>query len=278
MKLETRYAHHPEDFKGYDTETLRRHFLVEQVFVTGELTLTYTHVDRVVFGGAVPTTQTLTLEGGKEFGTPNFLDRRELGVVNLGEPGRVIVDGETYALANGDGLYVGMGAKAISFESDNPASPAKLYLMSSPAHATYPTVRITRADANPKKLGAPETCNVRTIYQYVHPAVCKSCQLVMGVTVLESGSVWNTYPPHTHERRMEVYLYFEVPQNSLVFHYMGEPSETRHIVMRNEQAVISPSWSIHSASGTRAYTFIWGMVGENQAFDDMDAVPMDAIR
>ena len=171
MKLETRYSHHPEDVKGYDTETLRRHFLVEQVFVTGELKLTYTHVDRVVFGGAVPTTQALALEGGKEFGTPNFLDRRELGIVNLGGNGRVVVDGETHALSSGDGLYVGMGAKAISFESDDPAQPAKFYLMSSPAHATYPTVRITRADANPKKLGSSETCNVRTIYQYVHPAV-----------------------------------------------------------------------------------------------------------
>ena len=278
MKLETRYAHHPEDVKGYDTETLRRHFLVEQVFVTGELTLTYTHVDRVVFGGAVPTTQSLTLEGGKEFGTPNFLDRRELGVVNLGEPGRVIVDGETYALANGDGLYVGMGAKAISFESDNPASPAKLYLMSSPAHATYPTVRITRADANPKKLGAPETCNVRTIYQYVHPAVCKSCQLVMGVTVLESGSVWNTYPPHTHERRMEVYLYFGMADTTRVFHFHGQPAETRHIVMANEQTVISPSWSIHSGVGTGAYSFVWGMAGENQTFDDMDGLGPNDIK
>nr|WP_301100805.1 5-dehydro-4-deoxy-D-glucuronate isomerase [Propionivibrio sp.] len=272
MKLETRYAHHPEDVKGYDTQALRRHFLVEQVFVTGELKLVYTHVDRVVFGGAVPTTQALALEGGKAFGTPNFLDRRELGVINLGGKGSVLVDGQSHSLANGDGLYVGMGTKTVTLASDDPAHPAKLYLMSSPAHASYPTVRITRADANPRKLGAAETCNVRTIYQYVHPAVCKSCQLVMGVTVLEPGSVWNTYPPHTHERRMEVYLYFGMSDQTRIFHLHGQPDETRHIVMANEQAVISPSWSIHSGVGSGPYSFIWGMAGENQTFDDMDSL------
>ena len=278
MKLDMRYGHHPEDVKHYDTEALRRHFLVEKVFVTGELTLVYTHVDRVVFGGATPTTQALALVGGKEFGTPNFLDRRELGVVNLGEPGRVIVDGTTHALAAGDGLYVGMGTQAVSFESDDPAKPAKFYLISCPAHATYPTVHITRAMANPKKLGAPETSNVRTIYQYVHPAVCKSCQLVMGVTVLEPGSVWNTFPPHTHERRMEVYFYFNMKEDAAVFHMMGKPDETRHLLVHNEQAVISPSWSIHSGVGTQAYTFIWGMVGENQVFGDMDHVAVKDLR
>jgi len=272
MKLDMRYGHHPEDVKHYDTETLRRHFLVEQIFAVGELKLVYTHVDRVVFGGAVPTTQALSLEGGKEFGTPNFLDRRELGVVNLGEPGRVIVDGKAQALANGDGMYVGMGTKTISFESDNAAQPAKFYIISCPAHATYPNVHITRANANPKKLGAPETSNVRTIYQYVHPAVCKSCQLVMGVTVLEPGSVWNTYPPHTHERRMEVYLYFGMDPSTRVFHMHGQPKETRHVVMANEQAIISPSWSIHSGVGSGAYSFVWGMAGENQTFDDMDTL------
>ncbi|MDR2787912.1 MAG: 5-dehydro-4-deoxy-D-glucuronate isomerase [Candidatus Accumulibacter sp.] len=272
MKLDMRYGHHPEDVRHYDTGTLRRHFLVEKVFVAGELTLVYTHVDRVVFGGAVPTTQALSLEGGKEFGTPNFLDRRELGVVNLGESGRVLVDGKAHFLANGDGLYVGMGAVAVSFESDNAARPAKFYLISCPAHATHPTTRITRADANPRKLGDPVSSNVRTIYQYVHPAVCKSCQLVMGVTVLEPGSVWNTYPPHTHERRMEVYLYFGMDEGTRVFHMHGQPSETRHIVMSNEQAVISPSWSIHAGVGSGAYSFVWGMAGENQTFDDMDTL------
>ena len=278
MKLETRYAHHPDDVKGYDTEALRRHFLVEQVFVSGELKLVYTHVDRVVFGGAVPTAQALALEGGKEFGTANFLDRRELGVVNLGGAGRVVVDGAKHQLANGDGLYVGMGAKAVAFASDDAAQPAKFYLMSCPAHATYPTVHISRAQANPRKLGSAESCNVRTIYQYVHPAVCKSCQLVMGVTVLEPGSVWNTYPPHTHERRMEVYLYFGMAPETRVFHLHGQPKETRHIVMANEQAVISPSWSIHSGVASGPYSFIWGMAGENQTFDDMDGLGPDDLR
>jgi len=278
MQLETRYAHHPEDVKGYDTAALRRHFLVEQVFASGELKLVYSHVDRVVFGGAVPTTQALALEGGPEFGTPNFLDRRELGVINLGGTGRVRVDGEAHTLANGDGLYVGMGASAVAFESAEPAHPAKFYLMSCPAHASYPVAHITRAQANPRKLGTAEGCNVRTIYQYVHPAVCKSCQLVMGLTVLEPGSVWNTYPPHTHERRMEVYLYFGMAEATRVFHFHGQPAETRHIVMANEQAVISPSWSIHAGVGSGPYSFIWGMAGENQTFDDMDTLGPDGLR
>ena len=278
MKLDMRYGHHPEDVKSYDTEALRRHFLVEKIFAVGELKLVYTHVDRVVFGGAVPTTQALALTGGKEFGTPNFLDRRELGVVNLGDSGRVIVDGKPQAMANGDGLYVGMGTKAVSFESDNPAKPAKFYIISSPAHATYPTVHITRDKANPRKLGASETANVRTLYQYVHPAVCQSCQLVMGITILEPGSVWNTYPPHTHERRMEVYLYFDMADSTRVFHLHGEPTQTRHIVVANEQAIISPSWSIHSGVGTGAYSFVWGMAGENQTFDDMDNLGPDDLK
>ena len=278
MKLETRYAHHPEDVKGYDTEALRRHFLVEQVFAIGEINLVYSHVDRVVFGGAMPTVEALELKGGKAFGGDVFLARRELGVGNVGPAGRVTVDGETFPLASGDGLYVGMGARSVRFESDEASRPARFYLMSSPAHASYPTVRITRAQANPRRLGAPETCNVRTIYQYVHPAVCQSCQLVMGVTELEPGSVWNTYPPHTHERRMEVYFYFNMAPATRVFHLHGQPSETRHIVVGNEQAVISPSWSIHSGVGSGAYAFIWGMAGENQTFDDMDTLGPNDLR
>ena len=278
MQLETRYAHHPEDVKDYDTGALRRHFLVERVFVEGELKLVYSHVDRVVFGGAVPAGRPLALEGGAAFGTPNFLDRRELGVINLGGPGRVRVDGEACGLAQGDGLYVGMGAREVSFESEDPALPARFYLMSCPAHAAHPMARIARADANPRRLGSAEACNVRTIYQYVHPAVCRSCQLVMGLTVLEPGSVWNTYPPHTHERRMEVYLYFGMAESARVFHFHGQPAETRHLVIANEQAVISPSWSIHSGVGTGPYSFIWGMAGENQTFDDMDGLGPDDIR
>jgi 4-deoxy-L-threo-5-hexosulose-uronate ketol-isomerase len=278
MKLDMRYGNHPEDVRRYDTSDLRRHFLVERIFVPGELNLAYTHVDRVIFGGASPKAQRLELVGGKELGTERFLDRRELGVINIGAPGRIILDGKATPLSKGDGIYVGMGTASVGFESDDPANPSKFYIVSSPAHQSYPTVKIEQSKANPRKLGAPETCNVRTIYQYVHPAVCKSCQLVMGMTVLEPGSVWNTWPCHTHERRMEVYLYFDMAETSRVFHMHGQPAETRHIVMANEQAVISPSWSIHSGVGTGAYTFIWAMAGENQNFDDMDNLAPSDIR
>jgi 4-deoxy-L-threo-5-hexosulose-uronate ketol-isomerase len=278
MKLDMRYGNHPEDVRRYDTADLRRHFLKQRIFVPGELELAYTHVDRVIFGGACPTSARLELEGGKELGTERFLDRRELGVINIGEPGRVVLDGAPTELAKGDGLYVGMGTASVGFESADPARPAKFYIVSSPAHQAYPTVKIERSKANPRKLGAAESCNVRTIYQYVHPAVCKSCQLVMGMTILEPGSVWNTWPPHTHERRMEVYLYFDMAESTRVFHMHGQPGETRHIVMANEDAVISPSWSIHSGVGTGAYTFIWAMSGENQNFDDMDNLKPGEIR
>lgn len=278
MRLDMRYAQHPEDAKAYDTEAQRRHFLVQGLFVPGEANLTYSHVDRVVFGGATPSGRRLELVGGKEFGTEHFLDRRELGVINIGEPGRVVVDGTEFGLAAGDGLYVGMGAKAVGFESVDPGRPAKFYLVSAPAHRTCPTLKIERSKANPRRLGSPEACNVRTIYQYVHPAVCQSCQLVMGMTVLEPGSVWNTYPPHTHERRMEVYLYLGMDPATRVFHLHGRPGETRHLVVANEEAVISPSWSIHSGVGTGPYSFIWGMAGENQTFDDMDGLGPSDLR
>jgi 5-keto 4-deoxyuronate isomerase len=278
MKLDMRYGNHPEDVRRYDTADLRRHFLVEKIFAPGELNLAYTHVDRVIFGGASPTRARLELTGGKELGTDRFLDRRELGVINIGEPGRIILDGKATELSKGDGIYVGMGCPSVGFESADPAKPAKFYIVSSPAHQSYPTVKIEQSKANPRKLGAMESCNVRTIYQYVHPAVCKSCQLVMGMTVLEPGSIWNTWPCHTHERRMEVYLYFNMAESSRVFHLHGQPNETRHIVMSNEQAVISPSWSIHSGVGTGAYTFIWAMAGENQNFDDMDNLAPSDIR
>ncbi len=278
MNLDIRYSNHPEDAKKYDTETQRRHFLVERVFIPGEVSLAYSHQDRVVFGGAVPVSARLTLEAGKEFGTQFFLERRELGVINIGGAGKMILDGTVYDMAKGDGAYVGMGTKEVSFESSDPASPAKFYLVSSPAHQTYPTVKIELAKANPNKLGAAETSNARTIYQYVHPAVCKSCQLVMGMTILEKGSVWNTMPCHTHERRMEVYLYFDMAADARVFHFHGQPSETRHLVVANEQAVFSPSWSIHSGVGTGSYTFIWGMAGENQTFNDMDFVSPETLK
>jgi 4-deoxy-L-threo-5-hexosulose-uronate ketol-isomerase len=278
MKLDIRYAEHPDDVQMYDTDDLRDHFLFDDVFVADEISLCYTHTDRVVFGGAHPVKKALALTGGKDFGSEVFLDRRELGVICIAGEGSVTAGGEKYAMKKGDGLYVGKGVKDVSFTSSNATNAAKFYLVSAPAHTTYPTVFIPIEKANPRKLGSPETANVRTIYQYVHPAVCQSCQLVMGMTVLEPGSVWNTMPCHTHERRMEVYFYFDMKPDALVFHMHGQPDETRHIVMRNEQSVISPSWSIHSGVGTASYTFIWGMAGENQTFDDMDNVAMDDIR
>jgi 4-deoxy-L-threo-5-hexosulose-uronate ketol-isomerase len=272
MKLDIRYSNHPADAKKYDTAEQREHFLVESVFAADSIQLTYSHQDRVVFGGAMPVKGKLTLEAGKEFGTTFFLERRELGVMNIGGAGTMTLDGKASAMGKGDGAYVGMGTKDVSFESASAADPAKFYLVSSPAHQAYPCKMIALKDANPKKLGAAETSNARTIYQYVHPAVCKSCQLVMGMTILEKGSVWNTMPCHTHERRMEVYLYFDMASDARVFHFHGAPTETRHLVVANEQAVVSPSWSIHSGVGTGSYTFIWGMAGENQTFDDMDFV------
>jgi 4-deoxy-L-threo-5-hexosulose-uronate ketol-isomerase len=278
MKLDIRYSNHPSDAKKYDTTEQRKHFLVESVFAADSIQLTYSHQDRVVFGGAMPVKGTLSLEAGKEFGTTFFLERRELGVINIGGAGTMTLDGKANAMGKGDGAYVGMGTKDVSFESSSAADPAKFYLVSSPAHHSYPNTMIALKDANPKKLGSAETSNARTIYQYVHPAVCKSCQLVMGMTILEKGSVWNTMPCHTHERRMEVYLYFDMAPEARVFHFHGAPAETRHLVVANEQAVVSPSWSIHSGVGTGAYTFIWGMAGENQTFDDMDGVAPQELK
>jgi 4-deoxy-L-threo-5-hexosulose-uronate ketol-isomerase len=278
MKLDIRYANHPDDAKHYDTQQIRDHFLVEEIFIEDEIALTYSHVDRVVFGGAAPVHKGLTLLGGKDFGTDVFLERRELGVICIAGKGIVKAGDKDYRLSKGDGMYIGMGTPEVSFWADPqaPNETPKFYLMSSPAHQSYPTVLITLENANPKTLGSKENLNVRTIYQYVHPAVCKSCQLSMGMTILEEGSVWNTMPCHTHERRMEVYFYFDMQPSTRVFHLHGQPQETRHIVMANEQSIISPSWSIHSGVGTGKYTFIWGMAGENQTFDDMDHVdPVD---
>ncbi|MDR0388223.1 MAG: 5-dehydro-4-deoxy-D-glucuronate isomerase [Treponema sp.] len=278
MKLEIRYAEHPDDVKRYDTQTLRDHFLFEKVFIKDEINLCYTHSDRVVFGGACPVEKKLRLEGGKDFGSSVFLDRRELGVICIAGEGSVSADGTVYTMKKGDGLYIGKGVKDVVFASASADTPPKFYLASAPAHAAYPAVFIPIEKANPRRLGEAAAVNVRTIYQYVHPAVCQSCQLVMGMTVLEEGSVWNTMPCHTHERRMEVYLYFDIPPGAAVFHLHGQPGETRHIVMNNEQAVISPSWSVHSGVGTAAYTFIWAMAGENQTFDDMDTIQTTELR
>ncbi len=278
MNLDVRYANHPMDSMHYTTEELREHYLVNKVFAPGEINLVYSHQDRIIAGGICPTDKPLALEAGKELGADYFLERREAGIINIGGAGVVTLDGKAYEVAPRDGLYVGMGIKEVAFTSKDAKNPAKFYINSSPAHKTYPTVKINFADANPVRLGEQENLNKRTIYQYVHPAVCESCQLVMGMTLLEPNNVWNTMPCHTHERRMEVYFYFDMKEDTRVFHLMGEPEETRHIVMKNEQAVISPSWSIHSGVGTSNYTFIWGMCGENQTFTDMDHIAMDDLQ
>lgn len=282
--MELRTAASPRDMKHYTTERLREEFLIQNLFVPGEIKLVYSHIDRIITGAAVPV-KPLVLTAGDELRADYFLQRREMGVINIGGAGRIIIDGRTYEVAFKEGMYIGMGAKDITFESVDAAAPAKFYLNSAPAHKTYPTVLIKPdgtpeegvvivKDENKVELGSLEDANHRVICKYILPGQVESCQLVMGMTKLKPGSVWNTMPCHTHDRRMEVYLYFEMPEDAFVMHYMGEPTETRHIVMRNEEAVISPSWSIHSGCGSRAYTFIWGMVGENQAFDDMDHVAM----
>ncbi|CUO95390.1 5-keto-4-deoxyuronate isomerase [Clostridium baratii] len=273
-----RYANHPEDSKKYTTKDLRKHYLVEEIFVDDKIELTYSHVDRIIFGGIKPVYKELVLEAGKEMGVEYFLERRELGLINIGGSAIVTIDGVEYNLNKRDGLYVGKGNKEVKFKSVNPEDPAKLYVNSVPAHKEYKTVKIEIEKANPVRLGDAKSLNKRTIYQYVHPNVCESCQLLMGMTILEEGSAWNTMPCHTHERRMEVYFYFDMEEDTRVFHFMGEPDETRHLVVKSEQAIISPSWSIHSGVGTSDYTFIWGMCGENQTFDDMDAIRMDELR
>lgn len=276
--MDIRYASHPDDVAHYTTEDLRSEFLIEKVFTENNISMVYSHVDRIITAGAMPTTERILLEKDvdcqKNLGVDSFLERRELGIINIGGKGTVYIGDEAYELDSRDGLYIGMGNKDIAFESADASKPAKFYMNCAPAHTTYPTVKISIEDATPIQLGSDEQSNKRTIYQYVHPNVLKSCQLLMGMTILEPKNVWNTMPCHTHERRMEVYFYFDMDDDQVVFHYMGQPNETRHLVMRNEQAVISPSWSIHSGCGTKNYTFIWGMVGENQTFTDMDSVDM----
>lgn len=276
--METRYAHHPEDVKNYTTEKLREEFVVESLFESGKVLLTYTHVDRMIFGGVTPAEQELTIELAEELGVNYFLERRELGIINIGDEGSVILDGVEYEMHQRDGLYVGKGTKEVIFRSKNIDKPAKFYINSAAAHHTYPTVKIDLNKIVPLEMGASETLNERKIYQYVHPNVCESCQLQMGLTMLSPGSVWNTMPCHTHERRMEVYLYFDMEADTRVFHFMGKPEETRHLVLKNEQAAISPSWSIHTGTATSNYTFIWGMCGENITYSDMNHVKMEELR
>lgn len=271
---------HSEHARTLDTEGLRRHFLVQDLFVADQATLTYSQIDRIIVGGIMPVAQTVRFapELGKHTGTDFFLQRRELGLINIGGAAVVTADDQSYEVGAREALYIGQGAKDLSFRSVDPAQAAKLYFNSAPAHCHYPNRRITLAEASPETLGDPKTSNRRTIYKFMVPAVLPTCQLLMGMTQLEPGSLWNTMPCHTHDRRMEVYFYFDMPETGVVFHMMGEPTQTRHLVVRNEEAVINPSWSIHSGVGTQAYTFIWGMVGENQVFPDMDHVAMTTLK
>jgi 4-deoxy-L-threo-5-hexosulose-uronate ketol-isomerase len=276
--MDIRYAIHPDQMKLFDTQALRKHFLVEGLFEKNKVNMVYSHVDRIIVGGVCPADEEVGLKVTKELGVDFFLQRREMGMINVGSKGTVSVDGKEHPLENKECLYIGMGPKEVIFKSSDRNRPAKFYFNSAPAHAAYPLVRLSMKDVQRLHLGAPEKANVRTINQFIHPSVLKTCQLVMGLTMLEPNSLWNTMPCHTHDRRMEVYFYFDLPEDALVFHIFGEPHETRHLVVRNEQAVISPSWSIHSGVGTSHYSFIWGMVGENQTFTDMDDVPMSDLK
>lgn len=278
IEYEIRYAVHPADFKKYDTEHLRREFLISDLFVRDKIKMVYSMYDRFIVGGAVPVSIPLLLEPVEALKASFFLSRMEIGIINVGEEGVVKADGKEYVLGFKEALYLGASERNVLFESRNSSRPARFYFNSAPAHTSYPDQLITRADAEVVDLGAPETSNHRRLNKLIVNTIVKTCQLQMGLTELQPGSVWNTMPPHTHARRMETYFYFEVPKGQAVCHFMGEPSETRHIWMANEEAVLSPQWSIHSAAGTSNYSFIWGMAGENLDYSDMDTVTPDQLR
>lgn len=273
MTTETRYAIDPDAAKGFDTDALRKHFHKGDLFREGEITLVYTHYDRFALGSATPAGGRLTLDHVAESGTPSFLDRREMGVLNIAASGTVEVGGESYDLGRGEILYIGMGAGPVTFSGNG-----RFYLTSAPAHRACPTRHVTLPDARRVELGNRDSANERVILQFLHPEVCDTCQLVMGYTQFAAGSLWNTMPAHVHDRRMEAYLYFDVPKDARVFHFMGKPDETRHLVMANEEAVLSPPWSIHCGAGTASYTFCWAMAGDNVDFTDMDMVAMEDLR
>lgn len=277
--FESRYAIGPKEYKTLDTSALRDNFLIEQLFWPNKIHFVYTHYDRYMVGGAMPVDTDVVLETIEPLlKEPFFLARRELGIINVGGSGKVTVDGTIYEIGSKEALYIGKGSKEVMFSSDSKDNPAKYYLNSTPAHHSYPTKRVTKAEANQIELGSAETANHRVINQMLLHTVIETCQLQMGMTELKPGSVWNTMPAHTHDRRMEVYFYFDVPENQSVSHFMGPIDETRHIWMQNEQAVISPPWSIHSGAGTSNYTFIWGMAGENMDYDDMDKAPITSLK
>lgn len=275
---QVRYASSPAEVKGLDTAQLRGQFLIEKLFEQDTVNLVYSHYDRYIAGGVMPVSSAIELEAIDPLKATYFLERRELGVINVGDAGKVEADGEVFDLGFKEALYIGQGIEKVVFSSNEPGSPAKFYLGSTPAHAPYPCKKVTREEAEIVTLGAPETSNHRTINKMIVNSVVPSCQLQMGMTELKTGSVWNTMPAHTHDRRMEVYFYFEVPEGQAVCHFMGQPQETRPLWMQNEQAVISPDWSVHAGAGTSNYTFIWGMAGENLDYGDMDVCPITELR
>lgn len=276
-KYSSRYASNPQAVKQYDTKQLRDEFLIENLMEEGEIILTYSHYDRYIAGSAVPTVP-LKLETIDPLKANYFLERREIGIINVGANGTIVVDGTSYELGFKDALYIGSGNKDVLFKSEDAKNPAKFYINSAPAHTSYPTKKVSLADANKLELGSMETANHRTVNQMIIGGVVTTCQLQMGMTELRPGSVWNTMPAHVHDRRMEVYFYLDIPENQAVCHFMGEPQETRHLWMQNHQAVISPPWSIHSGSGTSNYSFIWGMAGENLDYGDMDVCKITDLR
>lgn len=276
--MEIRFEHSPGEVSRMNTAELRKAFLMEDLMKAEEISLVYSHYDRLITGGVRPVYQTITLDNHPELRAEYFLERRELGIINVGGNGIVTADGTTYELAKQSCLYLGKGTKEVTFQSEDTANPASFFLLSSPAHATYENRLMHKEEAAPVNLGSQDTANKRTVYKYIHLEGIRSCQLVMGLTVLEKGSVWNSIPPHTHTRRTEVYFYFDLADDQRLFHYMGQPEETRHIVMKNQEAVVSPPWSIHCGSGTSSYGFIWAMAGENQVYSDMDAVAVTDMK
>jgi 4-deoxy-L-threo-5-hexosulose-uronate ketol-isomerase len=278
MKFETRHASHPSVIPTASSARLRELYHVSGMFLADDVSLTFSHIERMIVGGVMPVSKSIDLGEVPALDKGPFLARRELGIINVGGPGKVTVDGKATALATREGLYVPMGTTALSFSSDSGTAPAKFYLASTPAHARFETVKIDLARANPMPVGSPATANERVIYQYINPDICRSAQLLMGLTALKEGSVWNTMPCHLHERRAETYFYFDLKPDARVVHIMGEPHETRHIFVANEEAVISPPWGIHTGCGTSNYSFIWAMGGENQEYKDVAWVPMDALR
>lgn len=278
--MEFRQAIHSEHAKQLDTQGLRDQFLIEELFVQNQLTLVYSHLDRLIVGGVIPVDQPVPISTSmcKHTGTDYFLERRELGAINIGGPGKITVDGTQYSVTTHEALYIGKESREVQFESTDTSNPAVFYICCTPAHQAYPTRKVTLDEASPQTLGNNANSNKRTIYKYLVPDVLPTCQLLMGMTRLEEGSLWNTMPCHKHERRMEAYFYFDMADDSVVFHMMGEPQETRHLIVRNRQVALSPSWSIHTGVGTGSYTFIWAMAGENQTFSDMDHIAMDDLR